>query len=474
MKVLDVLNAPWAILPEKKLEIDAIYEVHLRGEKINIPAVEAALGRPLNNQPKGYEITKGGVAVLPVEGVIAKRMNLFSQISGGVSTTSVAQQFQAALADPAVDSIILAIDSPGGSVDGTQELANAIFAARGTKPVIALADGCMCSAAYWIGAAADKIYASCGTAQIGSIGVYMTHVDQSGAHAASGMKKTTIQAGKYKTVGSPNGPLSDEDAAILQSDVDYVYGLFVDFVAQARGVDVETVLSDMAEGRVLRGQQAVDAGLADGVQTLDEIIAALCDPEKKSSITGRAGAVFPGSTSHKADAGGVPAVADSTQNTKGVAMLTPESLKAENPDVYEAIVALGHTEGANAERERIQGCLDAGLPGHEALVQSLAFDGKTTPGDCALACNKAEREKRGKIAQDLKSDAPKPVAGAPVPPVEPKKEETKGAEASKVDTHTLAARIGEYVNAQAAIGNRVSYAAALAHVKAQDAKKTEE
>ncbi len=96
MRLLDVVTAPCAIQPEKLLEIQAIYATHLRGEKIDIEAVEKRLGRPLNNEPRGYDVIDG-VAVLPIHGVIAKRANLFSQISGGVSSELVARDFRAAL-----------------------------------------------------------------------------------------------------------------------------------------------------------------------------------------------------------------------------------------------------------------------------------------------------------------------------------------------------------------------------------------
>src|SRR3990167_8876447 len=116
MKILDILAAPWAIDPTKLIELQSIYATHMRGDKIDIAAVEARLGRPLANEPKAYDIVDG-VAVLPIEGVIAKRMNLFSQISGGTSTQLAANSLRAVLADPAVHSIILSIDSPGGTVD---------------------------------------------------------------------------------------------------------------------------------------------------------------------------------------------------------------------------------------------------------------------------------------------------------------------------------------------------------------------
>ena len=135
---INIINAPWAIEPGKLLEIQAIYATRLRGEKIDLEAIEKRLGRPLANEPKAFDIIDG-VAVLPIEGIIAKRMNLFTQISGGTSTQIAAQSLQSALLDPSVDSIILSIESPGGTVDVTEALANAVHAARLHKPVVTLA-----------------------------------------------------------------------------------------------------------------------------------------------------------------------------------------------------------------------------------------------------------------------------------------------------------------------------------------------
>jgi hypothetical protein len=85
MRILDVLYSPWAILPDRLLEIQAIYATHLRGEKIDIESVEARIGRPLANEPQGYEV-RNGAALIPLRGVVSQRMNLMSQISGGAST----------------------------------------------------------------------------------------------------------------------------------------------------------------------------------------------------------------------------------------------------------------------------------------------------------------------------------------------------------------------------------------------------
>ncbi len=252
---------------DKLLEIQSIYTKHLIGEKADLDAIEARLGRPLANERVPYTVTDG-VAVITLEGVIAKRMNLFTQISGGTSTELLTQDLRAALVDPAVKSIILLIDSPGGTVDGTQALSDQVYAARGIKPIVALASGMMASGAYWIGSAAQAVYLSEQTTIIGSIGVVTAHVDISGAEAQKGVKTTEIYAGKFKRIASGYSPLSDVGRASVQETVDYLYSIFVGDVAKNRGVSVDAVLQTMADGRIFTGQQGIEAGLADGVATL--------------------------------------------------------------------------------------------------------------------------------------------------------------------------------------------------------------
>lgn len=267
MKILDVINAPWAITPDKLREIQAIYNSHLHGEKGDIEAIEARLGRPLVSERKPYTLTDG-VAVIAIEGVIAKRMNLFTQISGGTSTELATQDLQAALADSDVKGVILAIDSPGGTVDGTQALSDQVFAARRVKPIVALASGVMASAAYWIGSAAQAVFISEQTTVTGSIGVVTSHVDMSRAEEQKGVKTTEIYAGKFKRIASSYSPLSDDGRTSIQSQVDYLYSIFVSDVARNRGVSVDAVLQTMADGRVFTGRQGIEAGLVDGVTTL--------------------------------------------------------------------------------------------------------------------------------------------------------------------------------------------------------------
>lgn len=475
MRVIDILQSPWAILPDKKLEIDAIYLTHLRGEKIDIKGVEAAMGRPLNNAPQGYSVING-VAVLPIEGVVAKRMNLFTHISGGVSSTMLQQELAKALEDPSVQAIILQIDSPGGAVDGTQELANAVFQARGKKPIVALADGCACSAAYWVAAAADQVFAASDTTMVGSIGVVTSHVDVSAAEAQRGIRTTEITAGRFKRIASQYAPLSPEGRASIQGQLDHIYGVFVDAVGQYRGgIDASVVHETMADGRVFLGQQAVDAGLVDGIATLDQLISQLTQDGTTAGLARKPGAVSPGTSTIATSAGAAePTPTPEKENP----MLNLEKLKADHPDLFQAAVDAGKAEalagmaqelkdaeakGATAERQRIQDVLAQNLPGHDALVRSLAFDGTTTGPEAAMKVLEAEKAKRGANLEALRADAPNAVEPTATT------ESTPAPKNAAAEAHVLAGRIAAYVQEQAAQGVTVSYAEALNHVKKQEA-----
>lgn len=385
MKLLDVVTGPWAIQPDKLLEIQAIYATHLRGDKIDIDAVEKRLGRPLNNEPQGYQIVDG-VAVLPINGVLGKRANLFTQVSGMASTEILGRDFKAALNDPQVSGIVLSIDSPGGTVDGTQTLADIVASARGVKPVVTLAGGTMASAAYWIGAEAVEIYISSGTDQVGSIGVVSGHRDISAAEAMQGIKTTEITAGQYKRVASQYAPLSESGRASIQDTVDYLYSVFVSAVAKARGVSEDKVLQDMADGRVFIGQQAIAAGLVDGVSTLEGAIARVRQLAAGAAAT------------------------QTTLKAEGETM-DRESILAAHPELAEAFRA----EGATAERARILGVEAQTMPGHEALITALKADGTTSPAEAAMQVLTAEKTKLGAMAGRLSADAPNPVIHATAP-----------------------------------------------------------
>jgi signal peptide peptidase SppA len=393
MRLIDIVTSPWAIVPEKLLEIRAIYETHLRGEKIDIKAVEAQLGRPLANEPKPYQVLDGGIAVVPLVGVMAKRANMFMQISGGVSTRKVANDLAQAINDPQVRAIVMEVDSPGGHVDGVMELAEMVAGARASgKPVVSWISGAGCSAAYWVASAADRVVISEDTTLVGSIGVVATHVDVSRREEVLGIKTTEITAGKYKRIASAHQPLSEEGRQSIQEQVDAIYSVFVDQVAANRGTSAEDVLERMADGRVFIGQAAIAAGLVDGVSTFQ----ALVDELRSRPGVGRRSSTLHGATMNR------------------------DLLKADHPEVFEAVrkegfdagCEQGLAQGAQAERERIAAIDAHAVVGHEAITAKAKAEGWDA-GRYAMEVLAAEKADRAAAAARHAADAPAPVTDAP-------------------------------------------------------------
>ena len=417
MTLLDLITGAWAIEPDKLREIQAIYATHLRGEKIDIAALEARLGRPLASEQQQYTVEPGGVAVLRMSGVIAPKANLFMQVSGAMSTQMATRQLESALADQRVRSIVLAIDSPGGNVIGTPEMAAAVREMSAIKPIVTHSDGALASAAYWIGSAANAVYLSGPTVQAGSIGVVIDRT----YNPASASREESIVAGRYKRFSKANEPLSDEARAIVQADVDYVYSLFVDQVAAYRDTTSEQVLERMADGRVFRGQQAIDAGLVDGVLTLDALVESMAtDPAPYAK---RRKAVFAVAALPSPSAGAAPKDKTTTREKEPVMPeadnkpVTRASFEQDHAPLFAQLRGEFSTLGATQERERIQAVLAVGanLPGHEALLNTLAFDGKTTAPEASMAVLKAEGDQRAAAIKAHQDDAPAAAKGSAAP-----------------------------------------------------------
>ena len=215
----------------------------------------------------------GGIAVLTMYGVISQRASMADDISGsgGTSTQKFTQAFRDAMTDDTIGGIIIDIDSPGGSVFGVQDLYSEIMAARGVKPVFGIANSLCASAAFWLGSACQSLFVAPG-GQVGSVGVYMQHVDATGAMAQDGLVSTFISAGKYKVEGNSYEKLSDEALAFMQSQVDAYYSAFTTAIAKSRGVSISAVRDGMGQGRCLLDSDAVAAGMCDAVDNFDGVV----------------------------------------------------------------------------------------------------------------------------------------------------------------------------------------------------------
>jgi len=261
-----VTNTAWAILPSKMDEIMCL----LNNRVVGIDGEYRAAGG-IRHQ------VRGKTAVLPLYGVISQKMNLMTHYSGGTSTELFGSWFDDAMADSAVNRIVLDVDSPGGSVYGISELARKIYGARGKKPIIAVSNSLMASAAYWVASAADEIHVSPG-GEVGSIGVIAVHVDRSEFNKTNGLDVSYITAGKYKAEGNSDNPLEKEAKDYMQARVDEYYRMFVNDVARNRGLSTADVISGFGQGRVVGADNAVKHNMADKKSTFEFILSGAKSP----------------------------------------------------------------------------------------------------------------------------------------------------------------------------------------------------
>ncbi|MCP4624258.1 MAG: signal peptide peptidase SppA [bacterium] len=262
------INNVWAITQ------DFLNKLESTADQLNLIAETEEI-KSLLLEFEAEEVTpiysiENGAAIIEIFGPLTKTPSFMSFLFGGSTYPGIKETIRAALIDPEVTRIILNIDSPGGGVDGAKDLSDFIFNSRGKKPIIAYAGGIMASAAYWIGSAADEIFTN-ETAIIGSIGVLGTHTDFSEMDKKDGVKRTIVAAGKYKDALSDAKPLSKDGRDILEGQVNYLYSIFVEDVARNRGVTVEMVVNNMADGQVFIGRQAVKAGLVNDINSMETI-----------------------------------------------------------------------------------------------------------------------------------------------------------------------------------------------------------
>jgi capsid assembly protease len=263
----------WYVHEQKMQEIMALLEFRLSGGTPAADVLESIRASNVEAAARAKSASGGtAIAVLPIYGMIMHRtMYDMSGGSAGTSCSYISMALKAAVADPNVGSIVLDIDSPGGDVDGVDELASEIYAARKQKKITAVSN-CLCaSAAYYLAAQATEIVVS-PSSLTGSIGVYTMHEDDSAMLDAMGIKLELIKFGENKAEGNSLGPLSDSAREHLQEMVDTYGVMFEKAVARGRGVKQDLVHSKFGQGRVFDAKQAVKLGLADRVGTLADVL----------------------------------------------------------------------------------------------------------------------------------------------------------------------------------------------------------
>ena len=275
-----ITSQNWALQPEVMSHLSDVLERHFNGIKLpadQIEAIVAARDGSSANDRK-FEVTRGGTAIIPVSGIIAKHSRLVNGSSQpkGTSVETMRQQLADAMADRTVTQIMLHIESPGGNVNGLADFAQSVFDATFSKPVVAFIDDLGASAAYWIAAGANKIFTNV-TGNVGSIGVYCLYVDSSARAEKLGLKYMIFRSGANKGIGSPGVEITEGNAAAIQENIDGMFEVFLSAVLKGRahaGLGDEQ-LRAVADGRCFVGAVAQQHNLVDGVMTFDQALAAL-------------------------------------------------------------------------------------------------------------------------------------------------------------------------------------------------------
>lgn len=382
-----LFNTPLLLHPQKLDAIIAGLGQRLLGtEGLQIDAASisprAALPAEMFTTRNGERTERGcrvneGVAVISAMGGLVHRTRLEADSSLLIGYNDLAADMEDALAQPEVHAIALVLDSPGGEVSGAFELADRIYAARGRKPIVAVADGMAASAAYLAASAADEVVLTT-TSYVGSIGVVMRHVDYSRALANEGINVSHIFAGEHKVDGNPYQPLPTSVREHLQADIEGLYQMFVQAVARHRGMEEQAVRDTRAA--VYRGVAGVAARLADRIGTADAVIADLSARRARSYPAG-AGISIQLQGASMGDPQTIQPAAAAPAEPSTATVAAPAAASAAAPAATAAApqgLEQARAEGAQAERARVSAILGhANAAANPTLAQTCIAGGLT-------------------------------------------------------------------------------------------------
>lgn len=259
-------SVAWLMVPEALDEIEQIVTRSMERKESIEDAIEAVAAKRSRYLSGTEETTiRDGVAIIPIIGPIIRRMDWFSEISGGASVDAIARDFNSVLANPAVKSILLEIDSPGGQANGIHELGQMIYQARNIKPIEAYVGGTGASAAFWLASAASRVTIDA-TALLGSVGVVLSLPMGADPKRPERTYVSSRSPNKRPVVGSDDGD------AVIQKTIDSMADVFLESVARNRQMTVDQVVIDFNEGGLLVGRDAVGARMADALGSFEGVL----------------------------------------------------------------------------------------------------------------------------------------------------------------------------------------------------------
>lgn len=455
----------WALPPTMLADMEAIARRELKSGSLE--ALTAQDGESLKAAP-AVEL-RDGVAMIKVRGVVSRYASWMHEICGGTSTEALAKSLSASIEDQKVRAVVLWIDSPGGQVNGLNELAEMIYAARDRKKIVAYVGGQACSAAYWLASACSEVVIDA-TAELGSVGTV----------AGFRILKPVDGEQRIEIVSSnaPNkrlDPTSEEGQAAVQTIVDDLETVFIDAVARNMAIDRDKVLADFGRGGTFIGAKAVKQGMANRLGSLEGLIAELSGRQ-----AARPNQSFKATTAVKTNVGANHMPLTIAEGATAAAVA--DALKAQHPAAFAAIATTGATDmataveaarvtghaagkaegeaaGRTAETARVTAVFANSLPGHEKLIQALALDGTTSGPEAAAQIIAAEKKGGADYLQDAANTEANKVKG--------------GAESqtgkTTTDPKALAAEATALVAAEAAKGNKISVSAAVRMIQGSKA-----
>lgn len=263
----NLLTGPWAL--------NADYAAQQIGviNAMDWNAHMAAAPWETEDRPETPYSVEDGIATIDLNGPMTRGLTSMSAMFGGCSTIALRRALKQAASDPNVSGILLRVDSPGGEVDGTADLAAAVKAAAAVKPVIAYVDGSADSAAYWTAAQATEIWAG-STSRLGCIGTYTTLTDSSEAARAEGFRVHVVKAGAFKGTGIPGTEVTPAALTRVQETIDGINEEFLAAVGEGRGMDSAAVTA-VADGEEFHARRALELGLMDRIGSEEEATAHL-------------------------------------------------------------------------------------------------------------------------------------------------------------------------------------------------------
>ena len=330
-------------------------------------AFDAQFKESTGGSPEDLIEVENGVGFLTIRGPLFQRWGIEAWWYGGMSYDVIRRAFDLLVNNATVTRIVLDIDSPGGMVSGCFELAEHIFAARGTKPIDAVANDSAYSGAYAIASACDRVHLP-NSGGVGSVGVCWRHIDMSRFDDRMGLTYTYVFAGAKKVDANPHSPLSESALADNQAEVDRLAEMFVSMVARNRGLAPEAVAA--LQAGCLFGPAAIAAGLADAIGTVESV--AMQEPEKVV-------------LDNPSDTGGEPRASATGDKFAPALSALIESMAADMRAGADSAVALQgvlakSTEAADPEqaklanRARVVNAIAAAKPAPDILAALIADD----------------------------------------------------------------------------------------------------